>query len=137
MTDAFVRSAMAAERLPNTSARRNAPAARPGAGLPPPHFCRYRTMASKRDYTPVIGVVVAVVLVLGFILAAVTEGDDTPVRPYYGGGAGTNGGVDNTYENPALGDDGSYDCPPGGGPVFVGSSDPAGLDGDGDGIGCE
>ena len=41
------------------------------------------------------------------------------------------------YENPAPGDDGSFDCPPGGGPVYVGSSDPANLDGDGDGIGCE
>lgn len=41
------------------------------------------------------------------------------------------------YENPAPGDDGSYDCPPGGGPVYVGSNDPAGLDGDGDGWGCE
>ena len=41
------------------------------------------------------------------------------------------------FENPAPGNDGSYDCPPGGGPVYVGSSDPAGLDGDGDGIGCE
>ena len=41
------------------------------------------------------------------------------------------------YENPAPGNDGSYDCPPGGGPVYVGSNDPAGLDGDGDGIGCE
>jgi hypothetical protein len=41
------------------------------------------------------------------------------------------------YENPAPGNDGSYDCPPGGGPVYVGSNDPANLDGDGDGIGCE
>jgi hypothetical protein len=41
------------------------------------------------------------------------------------------------YENPAPGDDGSYDCPPGDGPVYVGSYDPAGLDGDGDGWGCE
>lgn len=41
------------------------------------------------------------------------------------------------YENPAPGDDGSYDCPPGGGPIYVGDSDPAGLDGDGDGLGCE
>jgi hypothetical protein len=41
------------------------------------------------------------------------------------------------YENPAPGDDGSYDCPPGGGAVWVGSNDPANLDGDGDGWGCE
>ncbi|MEX0754119.1 MAG: hypothetical protein WD556_03240 [Actinomycetota bacterium] len=44
---------------------------------------------------------------------------------------------DTGYENPAPGDDGSFDCPPGGGPVYVGDDDPAGLDGDGDGIGCE
>jgi hypothetical protein len=41
------------------------------------------------------------------------------------------------YENPAPGNDGSVDCAPGQGPIFVGSSDPAGLDGDGDGVGCE
>lgn len=41
------------------------------------------------------------------------------------------------YENPAPGDDGTADCVPGQGPVYVGSSDPNGLDGDGDGIGCE
>jgi hypothetical protein len=41
------------------------------------------------------------------------------------------------YENPAPGDDGTTDCPPGGGPVYVGSNDPNGFDGDGDGWGCE
>jgi hypothetical protein len=41
------------------------------------------------------------------------------------------------YENPAPGDDGSWDCAPGQGPVPVGPDDPNGLDGDGDGIGCE
>jgi hypothetical protein len=41
------------------------------------------------------------------------------------------------YENPAPGDDGTTDCPPGGGPVYVGSNDPNGFDGDGDGVGCE
>lgn len=41
------------------------------------------------------------------------------------------------YENPAPGDDGTADCVPGQGPVYVGPSDPNGLDGDGDGIGCE
>jgi hypothetical protein len=41
------------------------------------------------------------------------------------------------YENPATGDDGTADCSPGQAPVYVGSSDPNGLDGDGDGIGCE
>ncbi len=41
------------------------------------------------------------------------------------------------YENPAPGDDGTADCPPGGGPVYVGLNDPNGLDGDGDGWGCE
>jgi hypothetical protein len=41
------------------------------------------------------------------------------------------------YENPAPGNDGTIDCPPGGGPVYVGSNDPNGYDGDGDGIGCE
>jgi hypothetical protein len=39
-------------------------------------------------------------------------------------------------EDPAPGDDGSLDCGTSG-PVYVGSSDPMGLDGDGDGIGCE
>lgn len=41
------------------------------------------------------------------------------------------------YENAAPGDDGTTDCPPGGGPVYVGSNDPNGFDGDGDGWGCE
>ena len=41
------------------------------------------------------------------------------------------------YENPAPGDDGTADCVPGQGPVYVGSNDPNGLDGDGDGWGCE
>jgi hypothetical protein len=41
------------------------------------------------------------------------------------------------FENPAPGDDGTTDCPPGGGPVYVGSNDPNGFDGDGDGWGCE
>ena len=41
------------------------------------------------------------------------------------------------YENPAPGDDGSDDCAPGQSPVYVGANDPSGLDGDGDGIGCE
>ncbi len=44
---------------------------------------------------------------------------------------------DGGYENPAPGNDGSYDCAPGQGPVYVGANDPAGLDADGDGIGCE
>ncbi len=48
-------------------------------------------------------------------------------------GPSTHGG----YENPAPGDDGTADCPPGGDPVWVGSYDPKGLDGDGDGWGCE
>jgi hypothetical protein len=64
-------------------------------------------------------------------------------NPYGGSDTAPGGGVYSPppggtyYENPAPGDDGSYDCPPGGGPVYVGSNDPAGLDGDGDGIGCE
>jgi Prokaryotic membrane lipoprotein lipid attachment site len=41
------------------------------------------------------------------------------------------------YENPAPGNDGTPDCAPGQGPVYVGSSDPYGLDRDGDGWGCE
>jgi hypothetical protein len=41
------------------------------------------------------------------------------------------------YENPAPGDDGTFDCAPGQGPVYVGPGDPNGLDGDGDGVGCE
>lgn len=49
-----------------------------------------------------------------------------PASSYYGG-----------YENPAPGNDGSSDCPPGGGPVYVGSNDPSNFDGDGDGVGCE
>ena len=44
---------------------------------------------------------------------------------------------DTGYENPAPGDDGSFDCAPGQGPVMVAPGDPNGLDGDGDGIGCE
>jgi hypothetical protein len=41
------------------------------------------------------------------------------------------------YENPAPGDDGTPDCPPGGGPVLVPANDPYGLDGNGNGVGCE
>jgi hypothetical protein len=41
------------------------------------------------------------------------------------------------YENPAPGDDGTTDCPPGCAPVYVGTNDPNGFDGDGDGWGCE
>jgi hypothetical protein len=52
-----------------------------------------------------------------------------PVAPYSPPGG--------YYENPAPGDDGTTDCPPGGGPVYVGSNDPNGFDGDGDGWGCE
>jgi hypothetical protein len=55
----------------------------------------------------------------------------TPSAPTYQGV--TNSG----YENPAPGNDGSFDCVPGQAPVYVGSNDPAGLDGDGDGVGCE
>ena len=56
---------------------------------------------------------------------------DIPAVPSLGGG------VDTGYENPAAGDDGSFDCVPGQAPVYVGTYDPAGLDGDGDGWGCE
>lgn len=42
-----------------------------------------------------------------------------------------------SYENPAAGNDGTPDCPPGGGPLWVGDDDPYGLDGDGDGWACE
>jgi hypothetical protein len=41
------------------------------------------------------------------------------------------------YENPAPGDDGTPDCPPAGGPVLVPANDPYGLDGNGNGVGCE
>jgi hypothetical protein len=41
------------------------------------------------------------------------------------------------YENPAPGDDGTADCVPGQAPIYVGSNDPNGPDGDGDGDGCE
>lgn len=53
-----------------------------------------------------------------------------PVAP--GNDYGTGG-----YENPAPGNDGTPDCAPGQGPVYVGSNDPYGLDRDGDGWGCE
>jgi hypothetical protein len=56
--------------------------------------------------------------------------DPVPFVPSPAGGLGG-------YENPAPGNDGSYDCPPGGEPVYVGSNDPAGLDADSDGWGCE
>ncbi len=68
--------------------------------------------------------------------------------PYSGSGSSSYGSDGSTYapgddygtggyENPAPGNDGTPDCAPGQGPVYVGSSDPYGLDGDGDGIGCE
>jgi hypothetical protein len=41
------------------------------------------------------------------------------------------------YENPAPGDDGTPACPPDGGPVLVPANDAYGLDGNGDGVGCE
>jgi hypothetical protein len=99
-----------------------------------------------------IAVVVGVFL-LGGCIALSTQQDEAPSRPEVfvpsvyapDNGASDLGGTSFDpdysdhigYENPAAGDDGSFDCAPGGGPVFVGSSDPAGLDGDGDGIGCE
>jgi hypothetical protein len=47
------------------------------------------------------------------------------------------GGFQPGYENPAPGDDGSYDCAPGQAPVQVAPGDPYNLDADGDGVGCE
>ncbi len=72
------------------------------------------------------------VIVLAFFGVMVLASHWENVRPAYQPPA-----IPGGYENPAPGDDGSYDCPPGGAPVYVGSNDPAGLDGDGDGIGCE
>jgi hypothetical protein len=99
---------------------------------------------------PVGWIVIAAMLILWFLAA---QSDDAPASPTYNppsySGAGTytsdpgDAGMTEFdspgtyYENPAPGDDGSSDCPPGGGPVVVAPGDPAGLDGDGDGIGCE
>jgi hypothetical protein len=61
------------------------------------------------------------------------------MAPSVGGSTSTSGagGYSGGYENPAPGNDGTPDCVPGQGPVYVGSNDPNGLDGDGDGWGCE
>jgi hypothetical protein len=77
---------------------------------------------------------VVVLSVVGVIVLSAHSDTPEPVRPAYpvyqvpGHGG---------YENPAPGDDGTADCPPGGGPVYVGSNDPNNLDHDGDGWGCE
>ena len=99
------------------------------------------TPSKGRDW-PVGWLIIGAILLFLFVRAQLT---DAPPTPNYNGPVGNappynpptfdSGGTG--YENPAPGDDGSSDCPPGGGPVYVGSSDPAGLDGDGDGIGCE
>lgn len=84
------------------------------------------------------GVSFWVVVLCVFGIAVISSHwQDPPIpshrQPAVGGNYQPGGG----YENPAPGNDGSFDCPPGGGPVYVGSNDPAGLDGDGDGTGCE
>jgi hypothetical protein len=105
-------------------------------------------------------------IVVGWIILAANQGESapTPTAPASNqtgstsGATGNSSGYDSSgydssgydssgydssgyehggYENPAPGDDGTADCPPGGGPVYVGSSDPNGYDGDGDGWGCE
>jgi hypothetical protein len=76
-------------------------------------------------------------IVIGLVFAGciyATDRNDDSQRPPP---AVVNAPVGGGYENPAPGDDGSYDCPPGGGPIAVPPCDPAGLDADGDGIGCE
>jgi hypothetical protein len=55
------------------------------------------------------------------------------LSPYPAFSTSTHGG----YENPAPGDDGTADCPPGGAPVYVGTNDPNNLDANGDGWGCQ
>ena len=86
--------------------------------------------ANRSDQRETVAKWIAGLVVAGLLFAACIHKNlssaPDPNYPIQGG-----------YENPAPGNDGSYDCPPGGGPVDVGSNDPAGLDGDGDGIGCE
>jgi hypothetical protein len=74
-----------------------------------------------------LALALAAVLVWWGLLAA--TGNASSPRPVYHRPPG--------YENPAPGNDGTPDCPPGGGPVYVGSTNPNGFDGDGDGLGCE
>lgn len=76
----------------------------------------------------VVGLVIGGVILFAWIQNNLQS---TPSHPSYQGV--TYGG----YENPAPGNDGSFDCVPGQAPIYVGSNDPAGLDGDGDGVGCE
>lgn len=64
-------------------------------------------------------------------------GSDSYGSGSYGSGYGTDDYGTGGYENPAPGNDGTPDCAPGQGPVYVGNNDPYGLDGDGDGWGCE
>lgn len=91
---------------------------------------RYNEAARHDLRDSVVGWVIALV-VGGVLLAACIQNNfqSSPQEYRPGGGGG--------YENPAPGNDGSYDCAPGQGPVVVGGSDPGGLDRDGDGIGCE
>jgi hypothetical protein len=77
---------------------------------------------------------IPILIALVFGVSCIAEAIDGPSRPapvyapaYPGSGFA---------ENPAPGDDGSLDCGSSG-PVYVGGSDPMGLDGDGDGWGCE
>jgi hypothetical protein len=116
-------------------------------------LCRLGTVtsgvASTQERQGLWGwIILVAALLVGLTIAANSEDAPTPAQHHVVEGPGllpANGGTSNAgydgldtgYENPALGDDGSSDCPPGGGAVYVGSSDPAGLDGDGDGIGCE
>ena len=73
----------------------------------------------------------ALVLVLLFWLGSLifSDSQSNTFTPAYVPGTGF-------AEDPAPGDDGSLDCGSHG-PVYVGSNDPMGLDGDGDGWGCE
>jgi uncharacterized membrane protein len=101
----------------------------------------YNASADKRDQPerPTINIV------LGSSSSGTGYSPAYSSGPYSGSGSSSDGSIytpgddygTGGYENPAPGNDGTPDCAPGQGPVYVGSGDPYGLDGDGDGIGCE